>query len=515
MKYSLSFLLLLTSLLTVNAQDQKIIEYPFNEPGSEPSRGVFGEDDRKEIKDAEGYKDFARATAVMVSKRNIYNNEFYSWSLREKIQNKYGKDVKISEDVRFLDQPAIGSCSGFLIAPDILVTAGHCINSMEEAENVVWIFDYTNDMKFINNRKLEFDPENIFEVESIITSKLDDDTEKGYEDDYAVLKLKRKSTRAPYRFRTSGSVLEGGAINTIGSPKGLPLKFSTNATVVDNSPNTWFKSDIDSFPGNSGGPVFDQDGFLEGILVRGAVTYDDDWSLTGDYYYDSSCNCIKTVTWQSVRYTAGCQAHRITKIPPHALITAIYSNIEYAITNNLKERFDSWEIYNWIFNHKYTQDNGRFENLALSYSNTYALESILEFTAEKISDGYARELINKAIDSNNIEALEVLLEAELLADAGMESKYTALQKAIIDGNTEVAETLINFGADVKVKTSSNENLLHIAAKNGNMELAKLLVKNKVSAKAKNNKKWRPEKVAKKAGYKSLAKFLKRYRKGRL
>ena len=76
MKYSLSFLLLLTSLLTVNAQDQKIIEYPFNEPGSEPSRGVFGEDDRKEIKDAEGYKDFARATAVMVSKRN---NRFFIW----------------------------------------------------------------------------------------------------------------------------------------------------------------------------------------------------------------------------------------------------------------------------------------------------------------------------------------------------------------------------------------------------------------------------------------------------
>ena len=58
MKYFLSFLLVLISLLTVNAQDQKIIEYPFNKPGSEPSRGVFGEDVRKEIKDAEGFKQF-------------------------------------------------------------------------------------------------------------------------------------------------------------------------------------------------------------------------------------------------------------------------------------------------------------------------------------------------------------------------------------------------------------------------------------------------------------------------
>ena len=63
---------------SLNAQENKIIEYPFAEPGSQVTRGVFGKDDRKEIKDAEGFKDFARATAVMISKKNIYNEEFYS-----------------------------------------------------------------------------------------------------------------------------------------------------------------------------------------------------------------------------------------------------------------------------------------------------------------------------------------------------------------------------------------------------------------------------------------------------
>lgn len=143
-KYYLSFALVI-SLLSLNAQDKKIIEYPFAEPGTDVSRGVFGTDDRKEVKDAEGYEDFVRATAVMIRKDNIYNDEFYSWSLREKIQNKYGKNVEISEEVRFLDQPAIGSCTGFLIAPDILVTAGHCINSMEEANQFVWVFNYTSE----------------------------------------------------------------------------------------------------------------------------------------------------------------------------------------------------------------------------------------------------------------------------------------------------------------------------------------------------------------------------------
>ena len=129
------------------------------------------------------YEDFVRATAVMIHKESINNDEFYSWSLREKIQNKYGKDIEISEEVRFLDQPAIGSCTGFLIAPDILVTAGHCINSLEEANQFVWVFDYTSESEFINNRKLQFKKENIYEVAQVITSILDDN------DDYAVLKL--------------------------------------------------------------------------------------------------------------------------------------------------------------------------------------------------------------------------------------------------------------------------------------------------------------------------------------
>ena len=511
MKNITSTLFLVICFLSLNAQDKKIIEYPFAEPGSTPSRGVFGDDDRVEIRDAYGFEDFARATAVMVSKNNIYNQEFYSWSLREKIQNKYGKDIKISDDVRFLDQPAIGSCTGFLIAPDILVTAGHCINSMEEAEGVVWVFDYTRDLKVINNRKLDFKAENIYEVERIITSKLDDDTE----DDYAVLKLKRKSDRVPYRFRTSGSVLEGGSINTIGSPKGLPLKFSTNAVVVDISPNNWFKSDIDSFPGNSGGPVFDQNGFLEGILVRGAVTYDDDWSLTGDYYYDSACQCIKTVQWNTVKYTAGCQAHKITSIPSFALIMAVYENLHYAISNNLNDRFDTWNAYNWIYNYEHTKNNGRLEDLALSNNNLYAFGEILKSTASTLSDNYSRELIDMAMTKSNTNALELLLQNDILADAGINSSYTALQTAVMNRKYDIAQLLIDYGADVRVKTSNNDNLLHLAARTGNLVLARLLVKQGVSAKAKNKNKQRPEKIAKRAGYKSLAKYLKNARKGRV
>ncbi|BAO74625.1 v8-like Glu-specific endopeptidase [Winogradskyella sp. PG-2] len=498
--------------LSLNAQvNSKIteLEYPFAAPGTEVSRGVFGKDDRKEIKDSEGFKDFARATAVMINKESVYNNEFYSWSLRERLQRQFGTN-RFDENVKFLDQPALGSCTGFLIATDILVTAGHCINSMEDANKFVWVFDYTSDSDFIDGRRLRFKDQNIYEVESIITSKLDDDTD----DDYAILRLNRKSNIAPYRFRTSGTVLEDGAINTIGSPTGLPLKLATNAIVIDNSPSNWFKSNIDSFPGNSGGPVFDQNGFIEGILVKGAVEYSGS-RYTGDYKYDSNCDCVKTVQWNNVNYTAGCQAHKITAVPPSPLVMAVYENLEYAINNNLKERFNSWNIYSWIYNYNYSNQMGRLENLALNNNNLYFFQSILSTTAETLSDDNSRDLIDSAIADNNLKALKILLNKNLLADAGINSKYTALQSAIINGKNLVVETLIYYGADTKIRTSNGDTLLHIAARNGNLNLVKILLKNGLNAGTKNNSKKRPEQVAKKARHKSLAKYLKKARKGRL
>jgi ankyrin repeat protein len=202
-------------------------------------------------------------------------------------------------------------------------------------------------------------------------------------------------------------------------------------------------------------------------------------------------------------------------VPTKILIEAVYQNIEYAIKDNLEDRFNSWSIYSWIFNHKYTKQQGRFENLAIEQNNTYALKQILKITAESMSDQQARQLIDFATSKNNDDILQILLESGLLADAGLNSTYTSLQNAVIADKLSIAETLIFHGADTKVKTNSGDNLLHLAAQTGSYEMAKLLVKNGVDAGAKNNNKRRPEKVAKKSGYKNLEKYLKKARKGRL
>ncbi|PHQ28392.1 trypsin-like peptidase domain-containing protein [Leeuwenhoekiella nanhaiensis] len=504
----LSIFVLLVSAAVYAQDTEPAIEYPFGEPGS-TSRGVFGPDDRKEAQDAVGYQDFVRATAVMVDKRSIQNNIAYSYSLEERLSYMFETE-KFDDNVQFLDQPALANCTGFLIAPDILVTAGHCIQTMEDAEPYVWVFDYTSDKQFnTTTHAIPLDPNNIYEVAEVLSAKLDDATD----DDYAILRLKRKSDRRPYRFRTSGSIAVGTGVNTIGSPTGLPLKFAENAEVVDASPSNWFKSDIDSFPGNSGGPVFDDYGWIEGILVRGAVTYlNGDYS--GDYYYDEECDCVKTVTFDSAVYTAGCQAHKITSVPTDLLIRSIYENIAYAIETNNTQRFNDWATYKWIFNRSYTLDRGRLEVLALSNGNYEMYDAILDYTFETYTDAQHRELLDYAIKQNDERLYQILMERDLYPDAGADKPYTALQEAIINANLTWAKRLIDAGADTSIKDKEQNNLLHLAVTTGNLQSVDFLLNmNRSFAKESNSKGNFPENIAKDKRNKSLFKYLKKLRKG--
>lgn len=505
-----TLILLATTLFICSYAQENPKQYPFGVPGSE-SRGVFGEDNRKEVKDAEGFQEFARATAVMIPKSSVSGNKIYSYTLSEMLYLTFGVD-KFHENIKFLDQPTAGTCTGFLIAPDVLVTAGHCIKTIEDANEYIFLFDYTTALVFDSaTNSFTFDEENAFEVSEVLSSELsDDDVSRDELLDYAVLKLDRKSDRAPYRFRTSGSVGKNTSIYAMGAPTGLPLKFSEKAVVVDDEPKKWFKSSIDAFPGNSGGPVFDQNGFIEGILVRGAVEFANG-RYTGDYKYDHECECIKTVYFESADYTAGCQTHRITEIPGEILIESVYLNQKYAIENNLHDRFENWDDYSWGFLEEHLNGRTRLEDIAIEAKNYKALSRILEYTIDDLSNTKKRQYLDTALEYNDIDLLTTLLDKEIFPDAGIAGK-TLLLQSVKANNLNFAKTLIEYEANTNVKDHYGNTLLHISAAKGNRKMVELLIANGLKPNTKNHKKYYPEKIAKKRGHKSLAKYLKRIRK---
>ncbi|MBC7172078.1 MAG: trypsin-like peptidase domain-containing protein, partial [Polyangiaceae bacterium] len=64
-------------------------------------------------------------------------------------------------------------------------------------------------------------------------------------------------------------------LTVIGFPSGLPAKIEDSGEVVNprSAARDYFTATTDTFAGNSGSGVFDENGTLVGILVRGARDY--------------------------------------------------------------------------------------------------------------------------------------------------------------------------------------------------------------------------------------------------
>lgn len=226
---------------------------------------IYGEDNRRDLYEEKNPKflEFARATAAKVP--TIF-------------MRTVGKDVVfrtmtlvdrgICDSERFATQTTVSMCSGFLVGPKTLVTAGHCIKNANDCKNFRWVFDYGVTSK--DQLKVTVTPKSVFSCKKVLSQKFDDN------EDYAVIELDRATDRKPLAFRKSGTVSPGAALLVIGNPSGLPTKLADGAS-VRHLDTHWFTANLDTFAGNSGSAVINTEtNEVEGILVRGEDDYVDD-----------------------------------------------------------------------------------------------------------------------------------------------------------------------------------------------------------------------------------------------
>jgi V8-like Glu-specific endopeptidase len=237
---------------------------------------VYGDDNRLDIyaSNNQFYVDLSVSTAAMINSSNLT-------VLRDevKINGRTLEARGMCASERFSHQTTAASCSGFLVGPDLLVTAGHCIETMSDCRKYDWVFDYKveNDTQ----SSVTVHKNKVYKCKKIISQSLDRRTK----DDYALIKLDRKVTdRQPLKYRRSGKIKKGTEIVVIGHPSGLPAKIADGAKVRKTN-NVFFQANLDTYGGNSGSAVFNaQTGEVEGILVRGEQ----------DYKYNSSKGCYET-----------------------------------------------------------------------------------------------------------------------------------------------------------------------------------------------------------------------------
>lgn len=254
---------------------------------------VYGDDDRLDLYDVTNqvHYDIAASTAAMLPPRALKKMNDGNY----RISAQSLEDQGICADARFADQPTAAYCSGFLVGDDLLVTAGHCIESANDCSTYKWVFDYGYTDA---SHQFSIGNDSVYSCSKIVERKLDG--RRG--SDYALIKLDRKVTgRTPLKVRQSGKVATKQPLVVIGHPTGLPTKVAAGAWVRDNGKSAYFVANLDTFGGNSGSAVFDSNtGVVEGILVRGEQ----------DYSYDRQKQCLVPKECSNT----GCSGEDVTRI---------------------------------------------------------------------------------------------------------------------------------------------------------------------------------------------------------
>ncbi len=271
-------------------------------PSKQAFAVIYGDDDRMDIyevtdSDLQGLAD---SVVMLMDSADVFCSNgscsllnlqsLADWYLSE---DPIGSGNPICIDERFIDQPTAGFCSGMVVGPDLIATAGHCIENQSDCQSTVFVFNYH--MLDASTPVTIFPEDDVYYGLEIVAHSED---ETGvWSDDYAIVRVDRPiEGRQAVPIRRSGAVEDSGIgeLLVIGHPTGLPTKIDDGGHVTGGTGLDTFYTSTDSFHGNSGSGVFSRDGLdgtrilLEGILVRG---YHDHFETDPDGNCDKVIRC--------------------------------------------------------------------------------------------------------------------------------------------------------------------------------------------------------------------------------
>lgn len=261
MKFALPFLILSSCyLLSLNSM-----------------ASIYGADDRLPIRAAPAaLQNLGSSILLMVPKPNILMQQ-KTFDLATAPQSE---TMGLCEGIKDRNAPSfVVGCTGFLIADDLLITAGHCMSAGGEIRNTVtphcrdfaWITDFKEDFAGVVPLK-NLPLENAIECKEVIyaiheTERTSASQKMTFGRDFAIVKLAKKLHRTPLKL-SEKPVEKEEPLQMIGYPMAGPLTIAGHAKILSIE-SGYYRSNLDAFPGNSGSPVFNQNREVIGILVRG------------------------------------------------------------------------------------------------------------------------------------------------------------------------------------------------------------------------------------------------------
>lgn len=267
--------LLLAGCAETSNENSRIYENDKPEVQSNVIYGVDGRLDLYQVSD-DRLKQLAKSTVALVSAEDLSNLPNGQMALKgESFQQRQD----LCESEKFKEQPTTAFCSGSLVGPNLVMTAGHCIMTDSDCESVRFVFDYALQGPSALPTVTPLDK--VYKCKSIIK------TVKTSGADFALIELDRPVLDRPVlKIERSRAIAMNEEVLVIGHPVGLPTKVTTGGTVRANSHADFFVTNLDTYGGNSGSAVFNsKTGLIEGILVRG----ERDFTLNGNCYVSFQC----------------------------------------------------------------------------------------------------------------------------------------------------------------------------------------------------------------------------------
>ncbi len=246
-------------------------------PSQEILKVIYGTDDRMEEYQVTDPAMLAAgdATAILVSLEELTRNNDGTYTLSDQTLAEWFSDDSFGSlfpssplcpNEPYRDQPSPGTCSGFLVGPDIIATAGHCLDCACDRSTLAVVFGFV--MLDEATPRLVVSDQDVYFVREVIGLQI------GYPD-WALMRLDREVVgRSPLPLRQTGRVNDEQPLAVISYPVGIPRKYDWGGTVRDNTQYTFFQANLDTYNGSSGAVVLNLNTMIvEGILVRGVEDF--------------------------------------------------------------------------------------------------------------------------------------------------------------------------------------------------------------------------------------------------